>query len=122
MFKAGTVKELEQFKERIERDVYHTALHIVSMLDETYGADRDVDDGDGGFVLIAETIQDVSQIDQRYVRLDSGRHEIVDIVKYDNRAYLNALFLSNNEFGINIFIPMDIAPSVLLRNLSQKVK
>jgi hypothetical protein len=89
-------------------------------LDEAYGADRDVDNNDGGFVLIAENVQDVSIIGKRYVKLDGNEHEAVNVVKCEKGVYIDALFLCNNEFGINVFMPMDIATRVLLRDLPQK--
>jgi hypothetical protein len=122
LIKAGTVKELSQFEGTIDRDVYKVALRIVTMLDETYGSGRDVDGGDGGFVLIAESVQDVSLIGQRYVRLDSKRHEAVDVVKCEKEPYINAFFLHNNEFGINVFMPVKIASEALLRGLPQKFR
>ena len=54
MIKAGTVKELSQFEKAIDREVYSVALRIVTILDEVYGADRDVDNNDGGFVSIGK--------------------------------------------------------------------
>jgi hypothetical protein len=54
------------------------------------------------------------------VRLDGNRHEAVDVVKSKSGTYINAFFLCNNEFGINVFIPMDIAPQALLRGLPLK--
>jgi hypothetical protein len=122
LFKAGTVKELAPFENRIPREVYSAALRIVSMLDKEYGSDRDAENGDGGFVLVAENIQDLSVIEQRYVKLDSNQHEAVDVVKSESGMYINALFLCNNEFGINIFIPMDIAPKVLLNGFVSKIQ
>jgi hypothetical protein len=122
LIKIGTVKELAQFEGTIDRDVYGAALRIVSILDKTYGTDRDVDNSDGGFVVIVENVQDVSVINERYVRLDENRHEAVDIVKSEKGMYINALFLCNNEFGINIFIPLEIAPQVLLKDVLRKIK
>jgi hypothetical protein len=122
LIKAGTVEELAQFEGTIERDVYDVALRIVTILDKTYGAGRDVDNGDGGFVVIVENIQDMSLIEQRYVKLDENRHEAVDAVKCKKRTYINAFFLCSNEFGINVLMPMDLAPQALLRELSQKMK
>jgi hypothetical protein len=122
LIKAGTVKELLQYDGMMERDVYLVALRIVSMLDKEYGAERDVDNGDGGFVLIAENVQDISDIDQRYAKLGDNRHETVDVVKCESGAYINALFLCNNEFGINVIMPVDIAPAVLVKNLPKKIR
>jgi hypothetical protein len=122
LIKAGTVKELAQFEGTIDRNVYGAALRIVSMLDETYGADRDVDNSDGGFVLVAENVQDLEVLTRNYVKLDENRHEAVDVVKCEKGVYINALFLCNNEFGINVFIPLDIAPQVLLKDVLGKIK
>ena len=121
MIKVGTVKELSQYEGMVDRDVYRAALRIVSVLDEVYGADRDVDNGDGGFILIAENVQDVRLISQRYVELDGNRHEAVDVLKCEKKQYINALFLCNNEYGINVIMPMDIAPAALLSNLPRKI-
>jgi hypothetical protein len=120
LIKAGTVKELAQFEGAIDREVYNAALRIVTMLDETYGASRDVDNGDGGFVLIAEKVQDLDLIGQRYVKLNGGGHEAVAVVKGENGLFINAFFLCNNEFGINVFLPMKIAPEALLSDLSRE--
>ena len=120
MIKAGTVMELTQFEKAIDRDVYRAALRIVTILDEAYGAGRDVDNSDGGFVLIAENFKDIADIGQQYVALDANQHEAVDFVKCESMDYVNALFLTNNEYGINVFMPVDIAPRVLLRYLPQK--
>jgi hypothetical protein len=122
LIKAGTVKELSRFEGKIDHDVYSAALRIVSILDKTYGADRDVDNSDGGFVVIVENVQDISFIDQRYARLNDNRHEVVDVVKCEKGSYINALFLCNNEFGINVLMPMDMAPQVLLKDLSHKIR
>jgi len=122
LLKAGTVKEMQQLQGQVPAEIYPAALRIVTILDDTYGADRDVDNNDGGFVLIAENIQDITDIDQRYVSLNGNRHEIVDVVKCENKTYINAFFLCNNEFGINIFMPMNIAPHALLGELPQNVR
>jgi hypothetical protein len=46
----------------------------------------------------------------------------VDVVKCESGTYINTLFLCNNEFGINVFMPVEAAPEVLLRGLSQKFR
>jgi hypothetical protein len=121
LIKAGTVKELTQFEGMMNRDLYLAALRIVKILDEVYGADRDVDNGDGGFVLIAENVQDVEVINRRYKDLTSGSHEAVDVLNCESGTYIDAFFLSNNEFGINVLMPVDIAPAALLRDLRKGI-
>jgi hypothetical protein len=45
----------------------------------------------------------------------------VDVVNSESGILINAFFLHNNEFGVNILMPLEIAPKALLRDLSKKV-
>jgi hypothetical protein len=80
-----------------------------------------VDNSDGGFVLIAENVQDIEVIRRRYENLDGNTYEAVDVVNSESGVLINAFFLHNNEFGVNILMPLEIAPKALLRDLSGKV-
>ena len=120
LHKAGTVKELAQFAGKMDDCLYREALRIVTILDNEYGADRDVDNGDGGFVLIAENVQDIALIRERYKNIGSDACEAVDVFNCSNGQYVNGFYLSNNEFGINLLMPIEIAPVELLRDLSEK--
>ena len=122
MYKAGTIKELAKFAGMMDDCLYREALRIVTILDNEYGADRNVDNGDGGFILIAEKVQDVALIRERYKNIGSDACEAVDVFNGSNGQYLNAFFLSNNEFGINILMPIEIAPVVLLGDLAEKIR
>ena len=122
MYKAGTVKELAQFIGNMDDCLYQEALRIVTILDYEYGAGRDVNNGDGGFVLVVENIQDIQHVYQRCKNLDFNQCEVVDVFNGSSGRYINAFFLSNNEFGINVLMPIDIAPLELLRDLSEKQK
>jgi hypothetical protein len=120
LYKAGTVKELSRFEEVMDHDLYSAALNIVKILDCEYGADRDVDQGDGGFVLIAENVQDLEVINRRYKDLNGSAYEAVDVVKCESGVYINAFFLHNNEFGVNVLMPIEIAPEAILRDLRKE--
>jgi hypothetical protein len=120
LHKAGTMKEMRQIEQNtsgLPEEVYHEALRIVKMLDEVYGADRDVDHSDGGFVLIVENVQDLGVVKRQYVGTDSNRHEVVSVVQCEKEPYLNVFYLCNNEFGINVFMPISIAPSFITDGL-----
>jgi hypothetical protein len=121
LYKAGTVKEMERIRQdapNLPEEVYRETLRIVTMLDEVYGADRDVDQSDGGLVLIAVSKQDLRLIEQRYMKLNENRHEGVTLVKCENGPYINVFFLCNNEYGINVFLPVSVAPHILLEELN----
>ena len=48
----GTVAELSAIEPHIVKEVYREALRIVSMLDEQFGEERNVENDDGGIVFI----------------------------------------------------------------------
>lgn len=110
LYVIGTVKEAEQIKNKLPLEVYETVLKIISVLD-TYGTD------DGGVVVIAETVSDLTEIEKRYFRIDSNRHECVDLVKCEKEQYINVLYIHNNEYATNIILPLKIAPKILLNEL-----
>jgi len=120
MYKAGTVAELESFEieGKLPEGVYQEILNIVTMLDELYGEDRDINFDDGGYVFIAENEADLTYFDQNCVELESPTLEYIELVQSDKGAYLNAFFLANEyESGITLFVPLSIAPERLLKEI-----
>ena len=118
MFKIGTAAELEslEIKEKIPNGAYEEALRIVTYLDDTFGADRDVDNEDGGYVVIVESKDDLDYFAQNCVELDSPTLEYVDLVPSEKEDYLNTFFLVNEyEVGITLLVPMSIAPERFLK-------
>jgi hypothetical protein len=118
LYKAGTSKEMQVIckgASGVPKEVLEKALRVVKMLDEVFGADRDVDLNDDGFVLIAENVQDLVSIKEQREDLEWGLYEVVVGVQCAKESWLDVLFLCNNEFGINIFLPMSIAPTALRR-------
>ena len=118
MYKVGTVAELEslEFEEKVPEEVYREALKVVSMLDENFGEDRDVDSDDGGFVFIAENKDDLDYFIQKCVGLPDLIFEYVELITSDKEPYLNVFFLVNEyEYGMTLFLPMSIAPEIFLK-------
>lgn len=91
-------------------EIIKEAYRLIKVLDGAYGADRDVDLDDGGFVVVAETVEDVESISRQYVDISARPYEAADIVKCRRGDYWNLLYLNNNEFGINVLIPQAIMP------------
>ena len=90
------------------------------MTDAAYGADRDVEKDDGGFILVVEKVCDLHHVGQMGLKLDGSGHQALDAVQSESGPYLNALFLCHNEFGINVILPMRMAPRRLVRQLEKK--
>jgi hypothetical protein len=122
LYKAGTVKEMERIREKdsdLPEEIYREALRLVTILDDVYGVGRDVEGGDGGFVLIAENVQDLALVSRQYVDLKANPYEAVSAVQCSREPWLNIFFLCNNEFGINVFMPISIAPRVIIDDLKK---
>lgn len=116
LLKFGTVEEIKRFKNDMPEAVYQEAHKVVERLDDAYGADRDVTEDDGGFCLVAVTVQDVAFINKAYINTESGRHEWAEVIKIKGGGKcVHALFLTNNEFGINVFfLNYGITPRIIL--------
>jgi len=121
LLKFGTVKEIGRVRHDMPEAVYRKALEIVVKLDGEYGTERDINENDGGFCLVAVTVQDVAFINEKYIRTDSGRHEFAEVIKDKGIDHVHALFLTNNEFGINVFfLNYGIVPEIILNELESE--
>ena len=69
------------------------------------------------------TVQDVDFINRKYVRTDSGNHEFAELIKTKGNDCVHALFLKNNDFGINVFfLNYGITPHIILDDIEGRVK
>lgn len=109
MYKFGTVKELNTVNMVIPEKVYQEIFNIATMLDERFGAERDIEEDEGGFIFIALNNSDLAYFKKNYVELNSELLEYV--LPVDN--YLNAFYLYGYDFGISLFLPVSIAPDFM---------
>lgn len=109
MYKFGTVKELNAVNIAVPEKVYQEVMSIATMLDERFGAERDVEDDEGGFIFIALNNLDLSYFKKNYVELNSELLEYV--LPVDD--YLNAFYLYGYDYGISLFLPKSIAPDFM---------
>ena len=100
--KIGTLKQLAEVKSKIPNEIYDKIYSIVSMLDDLYDADRNVDNSDGGFVVYADS-QDGIQEAVKVMHLNKKVPELTDVIG----SYTNTLYLKNNEYGINFIAPRE---------------
>jgi len=110
MLKIITLSGLERIKDRLPEIVHDKIQAILSVLEKEYGADRNVDTSDGGFVLFVDSEESIAEIE----KIISISKKIPEYVEAINTKYLNALYILTNEFGINVIIRKDIAPETIL--------
>lgn len=89
-------------------EIRDTIREAVTILDNEYGSDRDVDGGYGGFVLVIEAKEDLAAL--REIRIDIARDipEYVDVVHCRNgQVFAIALILQGSDFGVIMVMPLD---------------
>lgn len=113
LYRVGTKKELSTIGSKLPNRVFTEVFRGIVVLDAEYGADRDSLQV-GGFSLIAENSEDVSQI-KNYV--DYDRHPPEWATKISNTGYTSALFIMNNDFSIMVYLPEALAPDAIKKEL-----
>ena len=114
LYRIGTEKEItEEVIRRLPEEVTRELLRSTIILDYEYGAERD-SLLSGGYSLIAETSSDVEEMG-----------EVIDFIEHpcewavSIQGYVSALYLLNDDYSIVVFIPVGIAPEVLLEEAEE---
>ena len=113
LYRVGTKKELSSSGCKLPKRVMTEVFQGIVILDTEYGPERDslfV----GGFSLIAEESEDVTAI-KNYVDYDVHPPEWVTKISWT--GYISALYIMNNDFSIMLYMPQEIAPESILREL-----
>lgn len=100
------------FPKRVRTEIY-TGLMI---LDETYGPDRDWEQ-EGGYSILAETEDDVAAM-KAYIDFDTHPPEWTTIL--GKSGYISCLFIVNNDFSIMAYMPKEITPQAILKELGEE--
>ena len=114
--KFGTQNALQLHKEEMPREVFSHLQYSIDLLDENYGAGRDIDRDDGGFVLLFTHAEDLAQI-RSSTGIDFACHspEWVDRINTATEDYAAALYLISNDFGIILTAPVHLLSPLLAR-------
>lgn len=93
-----------QLPKEIETIIQDTA----KILDESYGVDRDVDGGDGGYVIFIENEDEFELLKNIHLNVKSVIPEYIDIIECKNGAtYINVLILLSSDYAINLIFPFN---------------
>ena len=116
IFKFGTRKAFQLHKEEMPDEVFSHLRYSIDLLDENYGADRDIDHDDGGFVLLFTHAEDLAHI-RSTTSIDFACHtpEWADRINTAIEDYAAALYLISNDFGIILTAPVHLLSPLLAR-------
>ena len=98
MKKIYSKEQLKQLKE-YPIEVINRIFEAIEILDNNYGANRNVDSDLGGYILIAENIVDIEILKQDKLR--GLIPEYTDIIECsEGVGWTSSLFLLSNDFSI----------------------
>ena len=111
LYRIGTACEISTIPLALPQSVRKELFRTTSILDAEYGSKRNYLET-GGYSLIVETKEDISKVREI---IDYTLHPPEWVERFD--SFIVALYLSNDDFGIMLFIPMAIAPKAILDEL-----
>jgi hypothetical protein len=110
MIMIAHVEEARQLQ-HIPREVAIVVEGIAEVLDSEYAVDMDVREGDGGYILIIETFNELDELKYIYIDIDEVIPEFTDAIKVEEgEDYTSTLILLNNYFGISLIMLISLAP------------
>lgn len=118
MIEITYLREMEKVQ-ALSTEVQEVLKGILEILDSEYGTDRDKYAGNGGYVVVVESIEDFSEIQKKTnININDVIVEYVDkIICSDGKVYTNSLVLCNNDYSISLIIPFEIMPENLLNQM-----
>ena len=85
---------------------------VVITLNQNYGEDRDIDNGLGGYILIAENIVDIEILKQD--KLQGLEPEYTDIIECSEGVnWTSSLFLLSSDFAIVVVTTEELSKFLL---------
>jgi hypothetical protein len=110
-----------QILEDLPPEVLAKIEEIVGILDDEYSVDRDWGKSLGGYILVAETENDVKSMgelfDFEYLP------EYVEVIKCKKgQDYTNSLMLLSSDYSLSLFIPKMLTPKILLESMEKEAE
>ena len=106
MVKLWNEQQLE--KVLIPNEVKKSIKEAINILDESYGADRKIDEDLGGYILIVEKEVDIKVIKENLLK--DIIPEYTDNISED---YTSSLFLLSSDFAVIVIAPKGLLEELL---------
>lgn len=117
IYKIGTTSEIPSLASALPKSVLDKLYFCTVTLDDAYGAARNYY-RTGGYSIIAETAEDLVAV-RSIIDFYDHSCEWADRIS-SIPEYLSALYLLNDDYSIVLFMPISIAPPVLLEELTDE--
>ena len=116
MIKIYKQEQLEEVKAKYSKEMLQEAEEIITLLDENYGKNREVDKDLGGYILISESEEDVADIKADIIK--GLIEEYTDLIKSDDGIdYYSSLFLLSDDYSIVVFSTKELHEILIEKEL-----
>lgn len=116
LYQIGTERELSMLENKLPERVMAELQHCTIVLDVEYGRERDYLE-EGGYSLVVETVEDLAEV-KKVIDYDTHPCEWATRVGRGT-GYISALYLLNDDYSVMLFLPLEIAPETILRDLEE---
>ena len=98
--------------ESLQLEVSETIRVTIEVLDDNYGADRDIESDLGGYIVIAENIVDIEILKQD--KLQGLVPEYTDVIECSEGVnWTSSLFLLSSDFSIVVITTEELSKFLL---------
>ena len=105
LYTIGTAKEVALLPSHVPDELLTEVFTGLVVLDAEYGADRDYKES-GGYSLIAETLDDLPQLNEI---INTNIHAPEWATYIGKTGFVSALYIMNNDFSLMVYLPLEIA-------------
>ena len=117
IWKLEHLRDMQKLPANIQLGITDKICSLLLTLDQEYGRDRNAASADGGYVLFASAGTSAEEL-KPFFDYTHMTPECIETIPLDGTAdYVNALYLLNNEFGINVLLARKDAPQEILHEL-----
>ena len=115
VYKLGNISDMKTLPE-LQDEVQKIIYDQLEILTQFYGADRDVDNDDGGYVLYADPGTSNEEIKAMF---DYSQHlpEFVTLHRHTEPLTCSSLYLLHNEYGIVLLMALQDIPVEYLNEI-----
>lgn len=114
LYTIGTTAEIPTLPRHLPEKLVTEIFQGLVILDCEYGPSRNYFEI-GGYSIIAETKEDISNLAK--INLHTRQPEWATWI--DNTDYISALYILNNDFSIMVYMPTNIMPNIIRKELEE---
>lgn len=114
LYKVCSGADIAKLPIHISQAVRDEIKRVANIFDENYNCNNI----DGGYILLAENIDDVLEIIHEHFDFSLNTFELADVITCDNGTdYVSVLYLLATEYAIQLLLPVSLTPTAITDNI-----